>query len=116
MRGSRIGVVPALIAVVVVVALFVAPSYFKEETVTTEVISKERVCDSDSTGQVKCQYLVFTEAGTFKLTDSLVIGRFDSSDIYGRIREGRVYRITSYGWRFGCTSTYPNIKNLEEVK
>lgn len=25
------------------------------------------------------------------------------------------YKITYYGWRFGCTDSYPNIKSMEEV-
>lgn len=106
------------IAAVLVITIALAPSYFKEKTVTTEVISKERVCDNSGTnGAMECKYLVFTENGTFKITDSLFgTVRFNSSDVYGRIREGHTYTITYYGFRLPFFSEYPNIKKVEEVK
>lgn len=105
-------------AVVLIVALsFVIPAaggYYKQRTVTATVTDKERVCDSatsDGSGgfDQDCYYLIFTDNGTFKVTDSLIIGRFDSSDVYGRFRRDRTYRFKVYGWRFGCTSSYPNV-------
>lgn len=119
----RSGTMKAGIAgvVMVVVALFVAipacQSYTKRREVVAVVTDKERVCESstDGTGSQTCRYLVYTDAGTFRLTDSILIGRFDTSDVYGRIRRDRRYRMTVYGWRFGCTSSYPNIDTIEQV-
>lgn len=88
-------------------------SYFERETVTTVVTDKERVCES---GGGDCKYLVFTEAGTFQVTDAIFgTVRFNSSDVYGRIDEGKTYVITSYGWRLPLLSQYPNIEKMEEV-
>lgn len=87
-----------------------------ETTIHTTVISKERVCDSSGDG-VKCQYLVFTEDGTFKLTDmsGLLSGktRYRTSDVYGRIHEGPA-TITYMGWRIGFFSEYPNIIDITQ--
>lgn len=91
-----------------------------ERTVTATVEGKERVCDttqSDGQTRVDCYYLVFTDEGTFKLADSLAFGRFNSSDIYGRIKEGRTYEFAVAGWRLPIFSQYPNIvSDPEEVK
>ena len=87
--------------------------FYDEKTVTTVINDKERVCDSNTDGAMDCKYLIFTDAGTFELTDSLIIGRFNSSDVYGRIKPGSEYVITYYGWRQGLFSMYPNIKDLQ---
>lgn len=72
-------------------------------TVVT-VVHKERVNKQESS-----KYLIFTDKGTYSNADALFHGKFNSSDIYGRIQIGERYRLTSYGWRIGVTSTYPNI-------
>lgn len=107
---ASIVLVPLLVLVAVVI-----PSYFERETVTTRVISKENVCDSSGDG-VTCSYLIFTDAGTFEISDAIFgTVRFNSSDVYGRVEEGHTYEITSYGWRLPAFSTYPNIEKIKEV-
>jgi hypothetical protein len=65
---------------------------------------------------VDCTYLVFTEAGTFKIEDAIIgTVRFNSSDVYGRIREDHTYEFVVYGWRLPFFSEYPNIKRVTEV-
>lgn len=84
-----------------------------EREVTATIEGKERVCDTSTTSEggsrVECYYLVFTDDGTFKLTDSLIFGRFRSSDVYGRLRVDARYRFTVAGWRLPVFSQYPNI-------
>lgn len=101
------GVLLALVAVVL--AVLILPSYFHQVTNTATVFDKARVCDSSSNGSQDCKYLIYTSHGTYRLQDSIAIGRFTSSDAYGRIRTCHKYDITSYGFRFGPTSSYPNI-------
>lgn len=110
-----VGLVCFIVFVVGCTAL-VAPSFYERETHTTVVTHKERVCSGDG-DSVTCKYLIFTEAGTFELTDAIFgARRFNSSDVYGRIRVDRTYKITSYGWRLPFFSQYPNIDKIEEVK
>lgn len=83
-----------------------------ERTIDTVVIDKERVCDRND-----CQYLVYTEDGTFKITDTWGIltpsARFNSSDVYGRIKEGPA-TLDVIGWRIGFFSEYPIIINVHQ--
>lgn len=114
-RGM-IALVVGLIVFIGACSIAVLPSYFEEETTITTVLDKERVC-SGSGSSVTCEYLVFTEAGTFKVTDAIFgTVRFNSSDVYGRIEEDQTYKIVSYGWRLPFFSEYPNIKSIEEVE
>lgn len=107
-----VGVVVLLVAVLVPVF----GGYFERHTVTTHVVSKENVCKSDGDHGVTCEYLIFTDDGTFKITDAIFgIVRFNSSDVYGKVREDHDYTITYYGWRIPLFSTYPNIEKIEPV-
>lgn len=111
--GGRF-VLLGLVVCGVLAAIYGSRSYVRTREVETTVTGKDRVCPSNS-GSLECKYLVFTLDGTFQLSDSLIAGRYDSSDLYGKIRPGQKYRLTVYGWRFGPSSMYPNIKKAEEI-
>jgi len=82
--------------------------------VTITVTDKNRVCDG--TGKsVSCYYLIYTTSGTFKDTDSLLNGKFASSDLYGQLRRNGVYKVQVQGWRIPLMSEYPNIVRIEQV-
>jgi hypothetical protein len=55
------------------------------------------------------QYLIFTNRGVFKDTDSLLYFKFRSSDLYGSLERGRRYTCKVVGWRIGLFSEYPNL-------
>lgn len=107
--------IATVVAIAVIAALVgvAAASYAERRTVTATVTDKERVCESTDSGS-DCKYLIFTDKGTFRIEDSLLIGRFDSSDLYGRVREDRTYRFEVYGWRIPFASKYPNVASTPE--
>ena len=60
------------------------------------------------------KYLIFTKEGeVFEDTDNLFLGKFNSSDIYGQIREGHTYRVRTSGYRMPALSYYRNIVSVE---
>ena len=61
-------------------------------------------------------YLVGTENEVFKIEDNIFVGKFNSSDIYNKIKVGSKYRITTTGVRNNFMSWYRNINTIEEVK
>lgn len=118
--GSMI-MITILLIVLGIVGFVIYGAAYKgtERTVETTVLGKERICSSTGSGtdtRVTCYYAVYTDDGTFKLTDSFVYGRFRSSDIYGRLREDRRYRFKVAGFRLPLVSEYPNIvSDPEEI-
>ena len=114
-QGSASGAVVGVLAILALVGLGIggcAAYRSTERTVEATVEGKERVCssvNSDNGTRQECKYLVFTDEGTFELTDSLIYGRFSSSDVYGRLDEDTTYTFKVAGWRFGLFSMYPNI-------
>lgn len=106
----------ALIAVLLIGGVMMAVTgHTRREVVETTVNDKERVCESSTDGSRECYYLVFTDAGTYRVTDDLLLGRFNSSDLYGRIKRGKRYRIELKGYRIPILSEYQNIVTAEEL-
>lgn len=86
--------------------------YSNKETFNATVTEKERIITS-SDGDVSSYYLVFTDKGTYTLKDELLYGNFRSSDMYGKLKINESYEFTTIGFRFGMTSTYPNIVDIK---
>lgn len=72
------------------------------------VTEKERI----TTGygeNISSKYLIFTDGEVFENNDSLFALKWNSSDIYGRIKVGQTCDFTVTGWRLPFLSSYRNI-------
>jgi len=85
--------------------------HLTSDVVIIKVDSKERVQNQDSS-----KYLVFTEKEVFENTDALFRLKFDSSDLYGKLKEGGKYTCDVYGWRISLFSMYRNLVSCTEAK
>ena len=92
-----------------IIVLALNPLY-TQETVTFTVTDKERV-----NGYESSRYLVFTEDEVFQNTDSLLMWKFSSSDLYGSLEVGTTYEALVTGWRVPFLSWYRNIVTVEAV-
>lgn len=60
------------------------------------------------------KYLISsTDGQVFEITDSIIKGRFDSSNLYAELQPGQTCNIETQGWRFGFHSDYKNIIKAE---
>lgn len=89
-------------------ALAGAYQIWSVDNVTFTVTGKERVV-SGSGDNMSSYYLIFTENETFENSDALFHGKFNSSDIYGKLREGFYCSARVYGFRVPFLSMYRNI-------
>lgn len=85
-------------------------AYGTDEQLTFTIESKERIVDSEGSSK----YLIFTDKGVFENTDSIFYWKWNSSDIYGNLKEGSTYSAHVYGFRFGFLSIYKNIIEIAE--
>lgn len=53
---------------------------------------------------------------SFEVTDCLLKGRFDSTDVWGSIEEGGYYHFVTGGNRIPIVSCYPNIYEVTEIE
>ncbi len=58
-------------------------------------------------------YLINCGGITYKVSDLLFKGKFNSADIYGNLEIGKKYKITTTGYRWGYFSEYQNINDYE---
>ena len=106
-----------VIAILIVLGLIVVPTAFYQwgthSSLETQKIKKMEATHNNESSK----YLVFLENGeVIENTDSLFNAKFNSSDVYARLDEGKCYDFDVYGWRVQFLSMYPNVLDYEEVK
>lgn len=111
-KEKKIGL--SIIAIIIIAwiagsIVFRALPLLTQETVSVTVTEKERIRDGDND-----KYLIWTEDEVFENTDEFLLGKFNSSDIYGNLKENETYECKVYGWRIPLFSTYRNIISCEE--
>ncbi len=86
-------------------------NYLNEQEITIVVKHKERVISEETS-----KYLVWSEDETFENRDSLIKGKFNSSDLYGKLEKDHTYKCKVYGWRVQFFSWYRNIIECKEAE
>lgn len=100
-----------IIAIVGIFLYFGTIEYQNEETV--EITVKDKYVKRDGNSDI---YLVASEAGdTYKITDLLFKGKFDSTDLYNQLTIGEKYKVTVTGIRLQYFSMYKNINKIEKI-
>lgn len=84
-----------------------------KDTVTFKVEDKERITESDGDGGVTSKYLIYGDSEVFENTDTMLHGKYDSSDVYRDLHKGKRYTCEVYGKRIHFLSTYRNIVSCE---
>ena len=108
-----------IIAIIIVLGVSIYRPFNKVSDmrdVTVTVTDKTVKNDGDDG-----KYLIFTEDKdgnivTFEITDSLIAGRFNSSDVYAAIKVDNTYTFTVGGSRNEFMSWYPNIYEYKLVE
>lgn len=106
-----------IIIIILVLAVLLEGSAlvsFNDHTYVVEVTNKERVNYSDSG-----KHLIYGQEDNntlvLKNTDSLLRGKFNSSDIYAELEIGKTYEFTVVGYRIPILSDYENIIEYKEI-
>lgn len=105
------------IGIVIVILLIAIPcwkSYYSEKTYTATVTDKD-IKNYDSSSK----FLVFTKTEdgvtrVFSMEDTLIKGRWNTADDYGKIEVGETYTFTVIGWRIPFMSEYENIIEFQK--
>lgn len=84
-------------------------SFASEDSVTFTINRLERITESDADGKTTSKYLVYTDKEVFEDTDAPLHGKFNSSDLYAKLDEGKAYTCKVNGIRIAFFSTYRNL-------
>ena len=117
MRKSFLEMLSLVIVGAIVIGFIGGAIYFStieyqhEETI--EITVKDKYIKRDGDLDI---YLVASEAGdTYKITDLLWKGKFNSTDLYNQLTIGKTYKVTVTGIRLQYFSMYKNINKIEEI-
>lgn len=106
-----------IIITLFLVALLIALTNFNDKEYAVTVTDKERVAYQNG-DCIKSRYLVYCKdtngnIHVFENTDCIFRWKFDSSDVYAELEEGKEYKLTVVGYRIPVFSCYENIIKVE---
>lgn len=108
---KRITEIIIIILILVGVIFFITINYQNEETHQCTVEDKWVKRESKSSDV----YLVQCDDEVYKVSDLLFKGKFNSSDIYAKLKVGKKYEIITTGYRINALSMYKNINEYRKI-
>lgn len=118
---SLLGCLTAIALVVIAVIAVPVMNFSNDHTYTVTITDKERVTTQVAEGQTDSKYLIYGEdkngkTYVFEDTDTLFRWKFNSSDVYGALKEGETYELTVIGFRVHILNWYENIIDFKAMK
>lgn len=118
---SFLGCLTAIALVVIAVIAVPVINFTNDHTYTVTITDKERVTTQVAEGQTDSKYLIYGEdengkTYVFEDTDTLFRWKFNSSDVFGALKEGETYELTVIGFRVHIFNWYENIIDFKAVK
>lgn len=113
--------ITAIALVVIAVIAFPVMNFSNDHTYTVTITDKERVTTQFAKDNIDSKYLIYGEdengkTYVFENTDTLFRGKFNSSDVFGALKEGETYELTVVGFRVHIFNWYENIIDFKAVK
>jgi hypothetical protein len=105
----------SLIALALIIFGYPIAFYSSMETRIITVDDKERATTGNGK-YIQSMYLVYTDGEVFKNTDSVLVLKFNSSDVQNQLKEGETYKVQVAGWRILFLSMYRNILSIENIQ
>ena len=105
-----------------IVLFFISPfyAYGTKRTVTFTIKEKGTLTHgyvNDGNGQTQTDFMIYTKDNrVLKNVNSLWYWKWRSTELQSKIKVGKKYTATIYGWRIGALHFYPNIVDIKEVK
>ena len=102
-----------MLVIIVLVGVIIYVQYTKEDTVTATVQSittQQSVNGTDGNVSTSYSYLVGTSKGTMKIQPDGIM----SSTAFGRLEEGKTYRLHTRGFSFPLFGMYPYIVDAKK--
>ena len=111
---NKKGLIGILLVIIVAVLITAYPLSYAFTSGTETITVKEKWIKYQGND---AKYLISSGNGqVFEITDSIIRWRFDSSNLYADLDEGKTYDIKTQGWRFAIMSDYKNILEVELIR
>lgn len=88
-----------------------------EETGTiTKLHEQQKISGGEKSVSTKMRYLIITKDATYISTSSLLNGKFDNSDLFFHLEEGKTYKFKLSGYGKSFFTDYKNVLEAVEVQ
>lgn len=113
-KGYIVGALIILLVIIISVGTIIwcISLGYRNEKETVCVIKDKWVKPSSKSSK----YLVQCDNEVYEITDLFFKGKFNSSDIYIKLKKGHKYKIKTTGYRNRFFSMYKNINEAKELK
>lgn len=122
MKSKGLGLIGLFLVAMLAIAIIIFPfwNFSNDHKYTVTITGKERVTRQTNDG-IESKYLVYCEDENgknyvFENTDTVFRGKFNSSDVYGALKEDKTYELTVIGFRVPIFSWYENVIDYKEVE
>ena len=117
---NSLGCLTAILLVVIAVIAVPVVNFTNDHKYTITITDKERVTAQSAKDNIS-KYLIYGEdengkTYVFEDTDTLFRWKFNSSDVYGALKEGETYELTVIGFRVHILNWYENIVDFKAVE
>lgn len=121
MSKKSLGYLTAITLVIVAVVVVPVMNFTNDHQYTITITDKERVTIQSDKDNISSKYLIYGEdengkTYVFEDTDTLFRWKFNSSDVFGALKEGETYELTVIGFRVHIFNWYENIIDFKVVK
>lgn len=121
MSKKSLGYLTAIILVIIAVIVVPVINFSNDHKYTVTITDKERVTTQSDKDNISSKYLIYGEdkngkTYVFEDTDTLFRWKFNSSDVYGTLKEGKTYELTVIGFRIHILNWYENIVDFKVVE
>lgn len=118
---NLLGCLTVIVVIVLAIIAFPVINFTNDHAYTVTITDKERVTTQVAEGQTDSKYLIYGEdengkTYVFEDTDTLFRWKFNSSDVFGALKEGETYELTVIGFRVHIFNWYENIIDFKAVK
>lgn len=123
MSKKDLGCLTVIVVIVLAIIAFPVINFTNDHKYTVTITDKERVTVQfvAKNNNTNSKYLIYGEdengkTYVFEDTDTLFRWKFNSSDVYGALKEGETYELTVIGFRVHILNWYENIIDFKAVK
>lgn len=112
MDNLKIGCAVIFIILIIGLCIFGVTLDYQNEEIHQCTVEDKWVKRQSKSSDV---YLVQCGDEVYKVSDLLFKGKFNSSDIYAKLKVGKKYEIITTGYRINALSMYKNINEYREM-
>lgn len=111
-KMEKLCIILIIIIVLIIVGLIGFSIYCEKIMYSNEKEIEITISDKYTKGESGTYFIIDNDDNAYVVHDLLFIGKFNSTDIYNKLKVGNTYKVKTTGVRNHFLSMYPNINEI----